>query len=98
MKIPKKMTRYCPRCKKHTEQSVIKQTTGRVRGKMKAGQRRYTRLSGIIGYGGFPRPKLEHGKKYGAKLTKKVSFKFTCKECKKSSLGKGKRAKKLEMV
>lgn len=103
MKQPKAVKRHCPRCRKHTETTVaqVRQkarnasrplsrgSTARVRGR---GQRRG---AGNLGrYSKPTKPKLS-----GKKLSKKIAFKYTCKECKKSYQSKAtNRAKKLEMV
>lgn len=96
MKIPKKQNRYCPKCKKHTEHKVYLVKSGRKRGAMKAGQRRFQKK--ISGYGGYPRPKPEKGVKYGAKTTKKADLRYKCAECgKEQTPKKGKRARKVEI-
>ncbi len=96
MKIPKKNRRYCPKCKKHTEHTTSIVKSGRRRGSMKEGQRRFK--SKIAGYGGYPRPKPEKGAKYGAKSSKKIDLRYKCPDCGKSQTPKkGKRAKKVEM-
>jgi large subunit ribosomal protein L44e len=58
---------------------------------LKAGQRQFRRV--LSGYGGFPRALPS-----GDKPTKKVSFKLTCNECKKSQITTGFRVKKLDLV
>ncbi len=96
MKIPKKKRRYCPHCKKYTEHKVSVVKTGRRRGAMKEGQRRFNKK--IAGYGGYPRPKPEKGIKYGAKTTKKIDFRYKCSECgKEHTPKKGKRMKRVDM-
>lgn len=100
MKIPKVIKRYCPICKKHTEQSVERVKTGgrRATSSLKKGSR--YRLEKLHkGYGGSPYPKIEHGKKYGAKTTQKVMLRFKCKDCgKKNQTVYLKRTKKFEIV
>ncbi len=97
MKIPKKTKKYCPHCKKHVEHKVIQEKTGRERGKLTIGARRHSRRSNIKGYGGFPQPQMQKGKKYGVKKSKKVKLVFECSECKKKQIiGSGRRAKKVE--
>ena len=96
MKKPKIVKRYCPYCKKHTEHKVTDVKTRGKRGTLKAGQRRHERRGGIKGYGGYPQPKMEKGKRYGAKTTKKTNLKYTCTVCKKSHIQRsGVRTKKL---
>jgi len=103
MKIRKTMRRYCPFCRKHTEQKVSlakkrgrnaarpmsRGSTARVR------QRGLRRGFGNLGrYSKPPKPKMS-----GKKLSKKTDFRFTCKECNKThSQAKGFRAKKVELV
>ena len=98
MKIPKRTKRYCPRCRERTEQKIDRvKTVKGTRGALKRGQRRHNRRSGITGYGGYPKPKMEKGNKYGAKTSKKVSLIYTCEKCKKKTISKkGKRLKKVE--
>ena len=97
MKIPKEINRYCPKCKKVTKHKLVQVKSGKKRGKLTIGARRYERK--IEGYTGFPRPKPENSKKWGVKLTKKVDLRYKCEECGKMHMRKkGFRAKKLEMV
>lgn len=98
MKIPRKTMRYCPRCRQRTEQKIdrVKSAKG-ARGALKKGQRRHLRRSNITGYGGYPKPKIEKGSKYGAKTSKKLSLLYTCSKCKKKTISKkGIRLKKVE--
>jgi len=90
MKMPKKKRTYCKSCRKHTEHNVARPKK-RKASELKAGQRQFRRV--LAGYGGFPRALPS-----GDKPTKKVSFKLTCTECNKSSITKGFRVKKLELV
>ena len=96
MKIPKKLRKYCPKCKKYTEHKITIVKGGKKRGEMKEGQRRFKNK--MSGYGGYPRPKPEKGSKYGAKSTKKQDIRYWCTECNKAHpIKKGKRMKKVEM-
>jgi large subunit ribosomal protein L44e len=90
MKMPKKKRTYCKSCRKHTTHDVAR-VKKRKASELKAGQRQFRRV--LAGYGGFPRAKPS-----GDKPTKKVNFKITCIECKKSQVTKGFRVKKLELV
>jgi large subunit ribosomal protein L44e len=95
MKMPKEITTYCPKCKKHTKHKVTLVKTGKKRGALKAGARRFA--AKIKGYTGFPRPKPEKSKKWGVKLTKKVDLRYKCAVCGKMvARKKGFRIKKLE--
>lgn len=88
---PRVMKRYCPSCKKHTEQEV-ERTKKRKASEFKWGQRRFRRVT--AGYRGFPRPKPEGREK----PTRKVLLKYTCKQCKKKNHDSSSiRAKKFEL-
>lgn len=88
---PRVMKRYCPSCKKHTEQEV-ERAKKRKASEFKWGQRRFRRVT--AGYRGFPRPKPEGREK----PTRKVLLKHTCKECKKINHSDHSiRAKKFEL-
>ena len=88
---PRTLMRYCPSCKKHTQQDV-ERTKKRPASELKRGQRRFRRVTS--GYRGFPRPKPEGREK----PTKKVNLRYTCKKCKKSNHDRGAiRAKKFEL-
>src|SRR4030042_1239254 len=103
MKIRKTVRRYCPFCKKHTEQKVsLAKKKGRSsahpmsRGSTsRQRQRGLRRGFGNLGrYSKPPKPKMT-----GKKLSKKTDFRFTCKECNKThTQAKGFRAKKIELV
>jgi len=90
MKMPKKKRTHCPSCRKHTLHDVTRPKK-RKASELKAGQRQFRRV--LAGYGGFPRALPS-----GDKPTKKVTFKLTCNECKKSHITKGFRVKKLELM
>ncbi len=97
MDMPKEVNRYCPKCNKKTKQTVIQVKTGRKRGALTKGARRFE--SKKKGYGGFPRPKPEKSKKWGVKLTKKLDLRYKCNECGKMNVRKkGFRAKKFQLV
>lgn len=93
MKRPKEGMRYCPYCNKHTLHKVIVVKSGKKRGELTLGQRRYKRKT--KGYRGFPRPKP----KGGAKMSKKIDLRFKCTVCNKMHTQKrGIRTKKFELV
>ena len=97
MKIAKKRNKYCPHCKKYTPHKVSREKTGKKRGALKKGKYRKKRID--HGYRGYPYPKIEHGKKYNAKASKKLDLRFKCSVCKKQSVQKkGIRVKKFELV
>lgn len=93
--MPKEIKKYCPKCRKSTLHKVTQVKTGKKRGALKAGARRYAAKT--VGYTGFPRPKPEKSKKWGVKLTKKVDLRYKCAVCGKMVARKqGFRIKKLE--
>ena len=100
MKVPKEIKRHCPYCKKHTIHVVERvKTAGRRKGSaLKAGERR-RRPKLNKGYGGSPYPKMEHGRKYGAKSSQKIMLGYKCKECGKTHQSKNpQRGKKFEIL
>jgi large subunit ribosomal protein L44e len=90
MQKPRKIMRYCPICKKHTEHNVDK-IKKRKASELKKGQRRFRRI--MQGYRGFPRPKPEGREK----TSRRVPLKYTCVVCKKSHQPATDRAKKFEI-
>jgi large subunit ribosomal protein L44e len=90
MQKPRKIKRYCPKCKKHTVHA-IERIKKRKASELKQGQRRFRRV--MRGYRGFPRPKPEGREK----TSRRLSLKFTCNECKKSHQPPSIRAKKFEI-
>jgi|SRR3989344_3097724 len=103
MKVPKLMNNYCKKCNKHTEHTVsVLKSKGRSathplsRGSssrlMKKHQKR-----GIGGKGRYSKPPIARWKRTGAKVSKKIVLKVTCKICKKSSQINLGRAKKIEI-
>ena len=97
MKIPKTTKRYCPYCKKRTEQKIKVVGTGFQRGTLTRGSISRARLRGLgrgIGNKGKWGSKPAVSKfKRKSKTTKKTNIMYTCQECKKSKYHKkGKRA------
>jgi large subunit ribosomal protein L44e len=90
MKKPRKVKRYCPTCKKHTEHNVDR-IKKRKASELKQGQRRFRRVTS--GYRGFPRPKPEGREK----TSRRAALKYTCVICKKSHQPPSLRAKKVEI-
>jgi large subunit ribosomal protein L44e len=74
MNIPKTITTYCPKCKKHAEHSVSLYKAGKQRALSWGGRRMGRRQHG---YGGQKYPEL----KRTAKTTKKMTAKLECKTC-----------------
>lgn len=89
--MPHVIRSYCPHCRKHTELEV-ERVKSRPRSELRAGQRRFRRVT--AGYGGFPRPKPEGREK----PTKRIHLRYRCKVCKKAHQRVGFRAKKFELV
>lgn len=102
MKKVKKTKRYCPICKKHTEQKVGLVSSGHKRGSLKRGsiprvkKRGLGRGMGNLGRWGS-KPAIAKWKRK-TKSTKKTNFLYTCVECKKSTMQKkGLRAGKVSL-
>lgn len=102
MKLPKQKKRFCKHCKKSTlhKVSLIK-ARGRsaTHSLSQGGKNRALRRGRGRGFGNKgkwgSKPAISKFKRTGAKVSKKIVLKFTCQECKKSSLSsKGFRAKK----
>ena len=107
MKIPKLIKRYCPRCKKHTEQKVKNEKN---RGKNKTHpmtqfSKMRLKLRGQwqgVGRGNSGKASRGAGsswKRYNKKHSKKSDFRFTCTTCNKTNVSsnKGIRSKKLQV-
>jgi ribosomal protein L44E len=100
MKIPKKTERYCPYCRKRTEQKIKLVGTGFARGTMtRGGGRKRAKLRGLargignLGKWGSKPAQAKHKRK--TKTTKKTNLMYTCQTCKKSKYQKkGQRAGK----
>lgn len=100
MKIPKKTNRYCPYCRKNTEQKIKMVSTGAKRGTLTRGSisraksRGLGRGIGNKGKWGSKPPVTKFKRK--SKTTKKTNIMYTCNECNKSKYQKkGKRAGKV---
>ncbi|MEM4663223.1 MAG: 50S ribosomal protein L44e [Candidatus Diapherotrites archaeon] len=91
MEFPKKISRFCKKCKKHTEHSVKEYKGGRAR-TLSEGTRKHE--MNTAGYGGKYKA-LAHKKK----LNKKPTFVAVCSVCgKKQVFSLGKRMKKPQLV
>ncbi|MCK4647845.1 50S ribosomal protein L44e [Candidatus Pacearchaeota archaeon] len=100
MKIPKTTNRYCPYCKKKTEQKIKIVSTGALRGTLRRGSKGRAKKRGLgIGIGnkgkwGSKPANPKHKRK--TKTTKKTNIMYTCNECGKSKYQKkGQRAGKV---
>ena len=100
MKIPKTTNRFCPYCKKKTEQKIKVIGTGGKRGTLTRGSISRAKARGLgrgIGNKGKwgSKPAITKNKRK-SKTTKKTNIMYTCKECKKSKYQKkGQRASKV---
>ena len=87
MKFPKKINRYCPYCKKHTEHKIVDVSSGHKRGAMKRGTKERARLRwkarGFGNWGRYSKPAISKWKRK-TKSTKKTNLLYTCQVCKKS--------------
>ena len=92
MKIPKTTNRYCPYCRKKTEQKIKLVSTGIKRGTLKRGsllrakKRGLNRGMGNKGKWGS-KPAVSKFKRK-SKTTKKTNIMYTCSVCKKSKYQK----------
>jgi ribosomal protein L44E len=99
MKIPKKTQRYCPYCRKKTEQKIKLVSTGAKRGTLTRGSIQRAKLRGLgIGIGNKgkwgSKPAVSKFKRK-IKTSKKTNIMYTCSECGKSKYQKkGKRTHK----
>ena len=91
MKMPRKIKRYCPYCKKHTLHEV-ERVKKKKASELKWGQRRFRRVT--AGYGGFPRPKPEGREK----PTKRINLRYRSTDCGKAHQSPCIRANKFELT
>jgi large subunit ribosomal protein L44e len=101
MNAPKKIRRYCPFCKKHTEHKVSLLSTGQKRPATKKGAKQRARKRGRNrgkgNKGRWSKPAVSKYKRKTKSTTKKVLM-YTCKQCKKSKQAKkGIRLSKLQL-
>jgi large subunit ribosomal protein L44e len=97
MKIPKTTKRFCPYCKKKTDQKIKIVGTGSKRGTLKRGSLARAKLRGgnrgIGSHGKYSKPAVSKFKRK-SKTTKTTNIMYTCKECKKSKYRKSQRNKR----
>lgn len=101
MKLAKTQKKYCKHCKKHTEHTVAF-AKKRNRGTLKKGSLSRAKKRGrSTGFGNLgkwgSKPAISKFKRTGAKGSKTADLRYTCKECKKTSVKAGRRAKKIEI-
>ncbi len=99
MKLPKKTKRFCPFCKKQTEQKIKQVSSGSNKGALKRGSKIRAKLRGLargIGnLGRYSKPAVSKFKRK-TKTTKKAQVLYTCTVCGKSkNQKKSKRTSKL---
>ncbi len=102
MKIPKTTKRFCPYCKKKTEQKIKLVGTGFQRGTLTRGSIARAKKRGLgrgIGNKGKwgSKPAVTKFKRK-SKTTKKTNIMYTCDECGKSKYRQGRRNKRLSKI
>jgi len=102
MKIPKLINRFCPYCKKKTEQKIKIISTGAKRGTLTRGSISRARARGLgrgIGNKGRWGSKPAVSKfKRKTKTNKKINIMYTCKECGKSKYRSSARNKRVGKI
>jgi len=102
MKVPKSVKKLCTHCKKHTEQKVAqnkKRTASSLSQGSKYRARKRGAARGVGSLGRYSKPAVTKFKRSGAKSTKKTDLRYTCSECKKTSMqSAGIRSKRVEFV
>lgn len=97
--MPKATKRYCPYCKKVTEQKIKEAKTSNKGSTLKRGSLQRAKLRGLnrgIGNKGRRSRRAVSKYKRKTKTTKKVALLYTCKECGKSKNSKkGRRVSKI---
>ena len=91
MKLPKKINRFCPFCKKKTPHKIDLVSTGKKRGTLKYGSLSRAKLRGQNrgpgNQGRYSLPPVKKRKRKTKTTTRKVLI-YTCQECKKSKHAK----------
>ena len=102
MKLPKTTKRFCPYCKKRTDQKIKLVGTGFQRGTLTRGSKQRAKLRGLgrgIGNLGKWGSKPAQSKfKRKTKTNKKTNIMYTCQTCKKSLYRKAGRNKRTGKV
>jgi ribosomal protein L44E len=99
MKLPKKTKRFCPYCKKVTEQKIKQVSTGHKKNSLTRGSKIRARLRGkargLGNLGRYSKPAVSKFKRK-TKTTKKAQIMYTCSVCSKSKPAKkGRRVSKV---
>ena len=101
MKIPKTTNRFCPYCKKKTNQKIKLISTGAKRGTLKRGSLARDKLRGsnrgIGNKGKYSKPPVSKFKRK-SKTTKKTNIMYTCDICGKSKYRDSRRNKRASKV
>lgn len=102
MKIKSSVKRYCPFCKKHTQQKVSQLKAGGKRGSLKKGSLIRAKKRGLArGFGNLgkygSKPAVSSFKRT-TKSSKKIALLYTCSICGKKYVGEiAKRVKRFEI-
>lgn len=98
MKLPKKTKRYCPYCRKHTEQKINLVSTGFKRGTLSYGSlsraRARGKARGMGNWGRYSKKAVKSWKRKTKTTTRKVLI-YTCIMCNKGKLSKSRRVSKI---
>lgn len=102
MKLPKTTNRFCPSCKKKTDQKIKVVGTGAKRGTLTRGSKFRAKLRGLgRGIGNLgkwgSKPAITKNKRK-SKTTKKTNIMYTCNECGKSKYRHSRRNKRASKV
>lgn len=101
MKLPKKTNRFCPYCKKKTEQKIDLVSTGHKRGTLTWGSKSRARARGknrgMGNLGRYSKKAIKAWKRKTKATTRKVLI-YTCTVCKKSKQSnKSRRVSKIQI-
>jgi large subunit ribosomal protein L44e len=86
MKLPRKTKRYCPKCKKHTEQKIDIVSTGHKRGTLKYGSLWRAKKRGAMpgtGNKGRYSKRAVKSRSMKSKITTRKVIIYACQKCKK---------------
>lgn len=100
MKLPKQTRRFCPYCRKNTEQKISLVSTGGRRGALKKGSKERAKLRGRArGFGNLGKWSKPAGSKWKrkTKATKRLVIMYTCQVCKKSKQARSRRVSKIQI-
>ncbi|MDD3175874.1 MAG: 50S ribosomal protein L44e [Candidatus Nanoarchaeia archaeon] len=99
MKLPKKTNRYCPKCKKSTEQKISLVSSGHKRGTLTRGSisraKKRHAMPGLGNKGKWGSKKAVKSWKRKSKTTTRKVLLYTCNDCKKSTQSESRRVSKI---